>query len=191
MASTRRIMHVIEGSKADADLVADVLGARSEADSAMAFTLLREALPEDELLMLANLRAILAEMPDPPFRAGNELAILERAGGYEDTGRSCRKLFLSGDRVFGVEFVGRGSECEGIFVHTPSGRFAFGGDEVRVVDEVMVALLADNAIVLDAIIEALELLEWPLEPAIYLTADDFLAEHGAAAASSAIGVLFE
>ncbi len=43
---------------------------------------------------------------------------------------------------------------------------------------------------LDALLEALEVLGLPLCPPFYLTVEDFLAEHGAAAASAAFEELF-
>jgi len=54
----------------------------------------------------------------------------------------------------------------------------------------MLALFITHGILLDALLEALALLGCPLQPAIYLTADDFLAEHGAATAVEALDELF-
>jgi hypothetical protein len=54
----------------------------------------------------------------------------------------------------------------------------------------MLALFVKHGILLDAVLDALGLLGWPMEPPIYLSADDFLADHGAKTASEAIGELF-
>ena len=93
MADTRRAMHVLEGSDADADLVRSLLVSDSEAEATIAYSLLRGTIDESELLMLANLREVLAELPATPLRTGEPLDILTRAAEYEDTGRSYRRLF--------------------------------------------------------------------------------------------------
>jgi hypothetical protein len=140
--------------------------------------------------MLANLRELLHELPAGPFRTGESLEILERAGGYEDTGRSYRKMFDSSQGVFGVEFLGCANDCGGILIHTPAGRRTLSGGEAATIDEVLVPLLVDHGIVIDAVLEALELLGSQLDAAIYVSTDDFLAEHGAAAAREAFDELF-
>ena len=189
MADTRRAMHVLEGSGADAELVESLLVSESNGEATIAFTLLRGTVDQGELLMLANIREVLRELPSPPFRTGEELDVLSRAGSYEDTGRSYRRLFEAEPGVFGVEFVGRGHECSDIAIHTPEARRSLRTREGSV-DRRMLALFVRHGILLDAVLEALALLGWPMEPIIYLSADDFLADHGAAAASEAIDELF-
>jgi hypothetical protein len=190
MADTRRAMHAITISAADPTLTAALLSADSDADAVYAFSLLRTTIPEEHLLMLANLRELLFELPEPPFRVGEDLELLARAGGYEDTGRSFRRRFDSVNGVFGLEFLGRTKLCEGIVVHTPSSRQMLRGAEGYRLDEELVGLFVSERILLDALLDALALLGLPMSPAIYVTADDFLAEHGAEAAAKAFGELF-
>jgi hypothetical protein len=189
MADTRRAMHILEDSGADAELVQSLLAAHSQAEATIAFTLLRGTIDDTELLVLANLREVLAELPPLPFRAGEVLDMLARAGGYEDTGRSFRRLFDTESGVFGVEFVGRGHECVDIAIHTPDARRSLR-DEAGEFDSTMLALFVKHGIVLDAVLDAIGLLGLPMEPPIYLSVDDFLADHGAETASEAIGELF-
>jgi hypothetical protein len=189
MADTRRAMHLLEGSDADADLVRSLLVADSQAEATIAFSLLRGTIDGAELLVLANLREVLAEIPATPFRPGETLDVLARAGGYEDTGRSYRRLFETDTGVFGVEFVGSGHECTDIAIHTPDARRSLRNDSGEL-DSHMLALFVKHGILLDAVLDALGLLGWPMEPPIYLSADDFLADHGAKTASEAIGELF-
>jgi hypothetical protein len=54
----------------------------------------------------------------------------------------------------------------------------------------MIAIFVHHRIVLDALLEALALLGLPLSPMIYVSVDDFLCEHGAAAATQAFSELF-
>jgi len=190
MANTRRAMSVITTSQADPETVAALLSATSDADAVVSFTLLRDSLADEQLLLLANLREVLFELPESPFRTGEALDLLARGGEYEDTGRSYRRRFESAHSVFGLEFVGRGNQCEGIFVHTPACRMQLGPDGDFRLDADMIAVFVDQRIVLDALLEALALLGVPISPPIYLTADDFLSEHGASAASQAFGELF-
>lgn len=190
MADTRRAMRVITASNADPELVAALLSAVSGSDAVVSFSLLRGTIPDDDLLMLANLREVLFELPEAPFRVGEDLELLARGGAYEDTGRSYRRVFESGHGVFGLEFVGRGKQCDGIFVHTPACRMQLKPDGDYCLDSELITLFVRHRILLDALLEALALLGLALSPAIYVTVDDFLAEHGAAAATEAFGELF-
>jgi hypothetical protein len=183
-------MQAIENANADSELVTSLLSSRSDTEAVVAFTLLRGTISDRELLMIANLRALLQELPGGPFRTGESLEILERAAGYENTGRSYRRAFESSQGVFGVEFLGAANDCGGIRIHTLAGRRAFAGSETATLDEAIVPLLVDHGILLDAVLEALELLGSPLDPKIYVTVDDFLAENGAAAAREAFDDLF-
>jgi len=187
---TRRAMRVITASHADPELVAALLSSVSAADAAVSFSLLRGAIPDEALITLVNLREVLFEIPEAPFRVGEDLEMLARAGGYEDTGRSYRRCLESASGVFGLEFMGRDRYCEGIFVHTPAWRMQLGPHGEYRLDAEMIELFVNQRIVLDALLEALELLGVPLSPEIYVNADDFLAEHGAAAATEAFDELF-
>jgi hypothetical protein len=190
MADTRRAMRAITTSNADPELVAALLSSVSDADAVVSFSLLRHTIPDDELVMLANLRAVLFELPRAPFRAGEDLGLLARVDAYEDTGRSYRRLFESSHGVFGLEFMGRDKHCEGIFVHTPTCRLQLEPSGDCRLDPEMITLFVHHRILLDALLEALELLGLPLSPAIYVSVEDFLTEHGAAAASEAFSELF-
>jgi hypothetical protein len=182
-------MHVLQGSDADSELVRSVLVADSDAEATIALTLLRGTIDDPELLMLANLRAVLSELPPVPFRTGEALDMLGRAGGYEATGRSYRRLFETDAGAFGVEFVGHEHSCYDIAVHTPDARRSLRTAD-GALEETMLELFVQHSILLDALLEVLGILGWPLEPSIYLTFEDFLSEHSAATASEAIGELF-
>lgn len=190
MSDTRRAMQAITASNADPELVAALLSAISDADAVVSFSLLRGTIPDADLLMLANLREVLFELPEAPFRVGEDLELLARGGEYEDTGRSYRRVFESAHGVFGLEFAGRGKQCDGIIVHTPAGRLQLGPVGSFQLDSEMITLFVRHRIVLDALLDALELLGIPLSPAIYVTVEDFLIEHAAAAATEAFTELF-
>jgi hypothetical protein len=190
MSDTLRAMRALESSGADPDLVAALLSAASDADAVVSFTLLRGTITDEQLLMLVNLREILSEIPEAPFRVGEDLELLVRANGYEDTGRSFRRAFESAHGVFGLEFVGAGRLCEGIFVHTPTKRVQLGPSGDYRLDSDVITLILNHRVLLDAILEALELLGLVLSPAIYVTVEDFVGEHGVAVATEAFGELF-
>jgi len=181
-------MHNIQSSQADFDLIMSLLSTPSRAEAAISFSLLRGTIEDRHLVMLVNLREVLHEIPEAPFRTGEPLEVLARAGAYESTDRSYRRLFESAHGVFGLEFLGEANTCAGIVVHTAVRRYSLCDPDS--IDETLVALFVLHTILLDAILEALELLGCPLDPRIYVTADDFLAEHGAAAATEAFGELF-
>jgi hypothetical protein len=183
-------MQTIESAHADSELVASLLAAKSDAEAAVAFALLRDMLSDRELLEIANLRELLNELPTGSFRTGESLEILERGAGYEFTGRSYRRVFDGSQGVFGVEFLGQVRDCEGIVVHTPQGRRALSPAGETRIDESLLPLLVGHRILLDAILEALGLLGSPLDPTIYVTVDDFVAEHCGGTMREAIGDLF-
>jgi len=190
MADTRRAMHAITASAADPALTAALLSAESDTEAVYAFSLLRGTIPDEHLLMLANLRELLSEVPQMPSWVAEDLELLQRIGGYEDTGRSYRRRFESVRGVFGLEFLGRTKLCEGIVVHTPRGRFMLTGTKDYRLDAEVIGLFVSERIMLDALLESLALLGVPMSPVIYVTPDDFLAEHGAAAAAEAFEELF-
>ena len=183
-------MYALETAEADIDLTTSLVASESDTEAVIAFSLLRGTLSDAQLVLLANLRELLRELPAAPFRTGEGLQMLSRAGHYEDTGRSYRRMFQSDHGVFGLEFLGRGNTCLGIVVHTSASRFMMLGDRDRRFDSETLELLVNHAILLDAMIEGIELLGMPLTPKIYLSVDDFLAENSAAAAKDAFTALF-
>lgn len=190
MADTQRALETLEATQADLELVETLLTARSDAEAALAYSLLKSSFSDRALIMLANVREVISELPDPPFVTGTGLDALEHAAEYEPTGHSYRRLFESDHGMFGIEFIGGGTLCEGIVIHTASSRLNLHGDERTVVDHTMLQVLVHHGVLLDALLEALQILGYPLDPEIYVSADDFMKEHGAAAAGHAFGELF-
>ena len=183
-------MYALETADVDIDLATSLVASASDTEAVIALSLLRDTLSDSQLVLLANLRELLTELPDAPFRAGHGLELLARVGRYEDTGRSYRRMFESSHGVFGLEFLGRGKTCLGILVHTPASRFMLRGDESSRFDSETMEVLVNHATLLDAVIEAIELLGMPLDPKIYLSVDDFLAEKSAAAAKDSFALMF-
>ena len=180
-------MHVLERERIDLDLASALVSAQSEFEAMIAFSLLRDTVPEPQLTMLVNLRELLLEMPAVPFRTAGDLNLLERTFGYEYTGRSYRRQFDSSDGgVFGLEFVGHDNTCEAILVHTPASRFSLSHNGDHELDAETLAVFARHEVLLDAAFEALGLLGWVLDPKIYLSVDDFVGEHAAAAGNGAL-----
>lgn len=190
MARTRRAMYALETPEVDIELATSLVASKSDAEAVIALSLLRGTLSDAHLVLLANLRELLRELPESPFRTGEGLEMLARAGLYENTGRSYRRAFDSNHGVFGLEFLGRGNTCLGIVVHTPASRFMLRGDSDAHFDAETLEVLVNHAILLDAVIEGIELLGMPLTPKIYLSVDDFLSENSAAAATGAFTELF-
>lgn len=190
MPDTRRVIRTIEVEDRDIDLVEMLLTSRSDAEAVMAYSLLRETFDETQLVALANLREIIAELPETPFVTGEGLDVLERVAGYESTGRSYRKMFAEAEDVSGLEFLGEGTDCEGVVIYTTTARFYLHGDSRSRIDHSMLAVLVEHEELLDHVLEGLQLLGCPLEPRIYLTVSDFPIEHAAAAAGQALGELF-
>lgn len=190
MPDTQRVLSIVDMKQGDFDLTETLLTSRSPADALLAYSMLRATHPVLPLVMFANLREIIAELPETPFGTGDGMEVLAQTAGYEFTGRSYRRLFETGSALFGLEFLGDGKLCEGIVVHTATSRLVLRGDEDSVIDHALVAALVNQPTLLDAILEALQVLEHPLEPRIYLTVDDFIDEYASSAASSAFADTF-
>ena len=190
MASTRMIMHAIEDAHADPELVSSLLVSQSDSEAAVAFSLLRGAISDRDLVAIVNLREVLLELPSGRFRTGASLEMLARIGDYESTGYSYRRLFESPHGVFGLEFIGESNCCDEIVIHTPSGRRSLAHPEGEGLDAALMPILVQHGVLLDAVLEGLTLLGSPLDPTIYMTPDDFLVEHGAGAARDMFSELF-
>lgn len=190
MSDTRRAIAAIEASEADLELVETLLSSRSDGEAVIAYMSLQGALPPRALVMLANLRELLAELPDTPFVTGTGLDILGHVLGYEYTGRSYRRIFESDHGYFGIEFVGGGTMCDAVVVRTATSRFNLRGDDESRIDHAMLQVLVHHQVLLDALLDALQALGYPLEPVIYVDVDDFVREHAAAGAGTAFSQLF-
>lgn len=190
MAETHKAMHGLDDLSVDLELVETLLTSRSVADAVFAYTMLCQSLPDRGPIMLANLREIISLLPEASFATGTGMDALESACGYESTPRSYRRLYYDEHGTFGLEFVGGGTLCEGIVVHTESSRFSIHGDEQATLTHDMLKVLITHESLLDSILEALQTLGLALDPPIYVTADDFIEEHRASAAKEALGGLF-
>ena len=183
-------MHAIEDAHADPELVSALLVAQSDSEATVAFSLLRGTISDPDLVAIVNLREVLLELPGGQFRTGESMEMLGRVGDYESTGYSFRRVFDSPHGVFGVEFIGELNRCDEIVIHTPSGRRSLAHAEGQALDAAVMPMLVRHGVLLDAVLEGLALLGAPLDPTIYMTPDDFLAEHGAGAARDVFAQLF-
>ncbi|MDP2183027.1 MAG: hypothetical protein Q8K99_10725 [Actinomycetota bacterium] len=173
----------------DAELVRVLLSARSSTEANLAFILLRESMPEEPVVLLANLREMLSELPSPPFAAGTELSILERVLDYEHTGHSYRCEFESGKGFFGLEFVGDGNRVDAVVLHAPGYRTELHGRDEDMLDRGALDLLLKHDALADRLIEALHTLGLSFSPKFYLNACDYVLENGASIAAG-LDVLF-
>ena len=170
---------MLETLAADSRLVRTLLISRSTAEAELAYTALRGTVPDGALLMLANLREVIAEIPETPFLTGHPIEVLERSGGYERCESSYRQLFESEHGVFGLEFVGQGTECESIVVYTTTEHLNVAGDMDSIIDPDVFDVALEQRSVVDEILRALQTLGVPLDPHVYVSPDDFTAEYAA------------
>lgn len=175
--------------ESDRALVADTLSASDDASATLALHLLRGALSERSLVVLANLREVLRVLPGIPFFTLRPLSCLESLG-YEATPRSYRQIFDTEASLFGIELVGQGQVVEALVIHTSDGRHTLGTPPDPIVDdEVARVMICDPGLAL-RLLEALEELGLGVEPHPYAQLDEYLSVHGAQAAGLAFGELF-
>ncbi len=190
MPKTRRVFDMIETLAIDPDLVRDLLVSRSTLDAAAAYTSLRGMVPDGALLMLANLREVIAEIPETPFLTGQPIEVLELVAGYDRCVSSYRRAFEVERGGFTLEFIGQGTECEAIAIEEGASRLSLAGDMEFMIDPGVLDLALEHRTLIDEILRALQTLGVALDPAVYLTPDDFTAENAAGAAGEMFRGLF-
>lgn len=176
-------------SGTDAELVRILLSARSTAEANLAFIILRGSMPEEPVILIANLREMLSELPYPPFAAGAELSILERVLGYEATAHSYRREFESENGFFGLEFVGDGNRVDAIVLHAPGYRVELHSQDEEILDRGALDLLLKHDALTNRLVEALHTLGVSFSPKFYLSASDYVVENGASLAAG-LDVIF-
>ncbi len=179
MPKTRRVFDMVETLAADPDLVRTLLISRSPHAAGAAYSALRGTIADGALLMLANLREVIAEIPETPFLTGHPIEVLEQLGGYTRRGRSYRRSFESEQGVFALEFDGQSTECESIVIATGPRRLTFAGDMESLIDEDVLSVALEQHGLVDEILRALQTLGVPLDPRVFVSPDDFTAEPAA------------
>lgn len=191
MPRTSRVFDMIERLPVEMEYVESLLNSRSEVEATCAYSHLRAVLTEPEVVALANLREVLAEIPETPFMTAEPLDVLVEKCGFERSERSYRRLYDTGLGVFGIEFRGDHSLCERIVVHTADGAcVTTGGDVDCIVDPCVLHAAFTHHALIDEIVGALNMLGVGPEPRVYLVAEDFSAAHAAGAATEMLGGLF-
>ena len=66
--------------------------------------------------MLANLREVIAEIPETPFLTGHPIEVLDLVAATTRCERSYRRSFEGEHGVFALEFEGQSTECESIVI---------------------------------------------------------------------------
>jgi len=182
MTPVSRDLDALSRVPADRDLVAEFLTSRSEAHAELAYMTLSRLLDGIELLALTNVRELLQDLPETPFHTGAELSMLARSLGYEPTGYSYRMRFENDPgSVYGLEFVGGGTTCELVVVHTMETRYPVHGTAEHVLDPGVVHVLITNPSLMQRLLEAYDVLGIGITPRFYLQADEFVLENAAAA----------
>ena len=179
MPKTRRVFDMVDTLPADPDLVRTLLISRSTSKAAAAFCALRGVVPDTALLMLVNMREIIAEIPETPFLTGHPLDALESLDGYTRVEYSYRRTFEYDRGGFTVEFAGQGTECESIVIETGSRRLTLAGDMDSLIDEEAFGLALEQHALFDEILRALQTLGVPLDPRVFVSPDDVTAEYAA------------
>lgn len=189
MLAMRKGLHELAQAPGDREMLATLLTARSSAEAALAFSLLQESLPREQLVFLANVRETLVSLPEGPFTPGESLELLVGVLDFEDTGTSYRRLYEDDSGLFGIEFLGRDKFCRGIVLRSINARCELTGDEQDFVDPVLVDLVLEHPGLLDHLGEALQVIGVAVEPTLYATVADYLSEQ-AAVAVAALNELF-
>lgn len=164
----------------DAELVQTLLNATSPVEVNLALALLRQSVPENDLVRIVNLREVLADVPTPPFTAGSELAVLGRALEYERTERSWRRFVDCAAGICGIEFLGDGNSVLGIVLHSIEGKVVLHGAADSIVSPAALEVLMRHEELADALIEALREIGMPLAPLFYMSMGDFTSENARA-----------
>lgn len=163
------------------DLVKVLVNSRSNAEAALAATILRGRIPDLELVMLFNLRELMSELPSEPFRVPHELDVLGRILGYESAGTAWRKSFESQGDPAVLEFFGDGNRIDSVWMHAARLKTALAGPDTDFIGEQAIEALVSSSDLGEGLVEALKVLGHDLAPRFYFSVEDYMVENAGAA----------
>lgn len=177
--ATRRIVSEMAAHTAGAngELVRVLLNARSRTEASLALSILRSDLPERDIVHLANIRELIAELPLPPFSTPWELLMLRRILGYESSTDGVRMAFDCDGGVFGIEFLGEGKRVDRIILLTVAGRVELSRSDEEIINSDAVELLFAYEELADRLVEALLVLGITFSPRFYMSVNDYFFEN--------------
>ncbi len=177
--ATRRIVSemAVHAAGDSGELVRVLLNSRSRAEANLAVTLLGDHLPERDIVHIANIRELIAELPIPPFAVPWELGMLRRILGYESSTDGVRMAFDCDGGVFGIEFLGEGNSVQRIALLTVAGRVELASADQEILNPKAVELLFIYEELADRLVEALTVLGLTLSPRFYMSVKDYVYEN--------------
>lgn len=161
------------------DLVTVLVNSRSKLEANLAVVMLRDLIPESELVGLCNLRELLAAIPVAPFVCASELGSLERVLGYTHFKGSWSRLVRGSGTLAGLEFVGDGNRVDEIVLHVGHQRIALSAGDTDFIDADVVDILLRIGSLGTALVEGLRVLGTDISPPFYLSVTDYVVENAA------------
>jgi hypothetical protein len=173
------------------ELLRILLNAASPAEADFALHILRETVPEKDLLAAVNIREVLRELPACPFAMATDMETLVRVARLERDRSAWRRRFEDVDGDFHVSILGDGNLCYDLLV-ADGERNVFWTPHPRngaIIHPDALDLAMNRDTLLQEVIGMIMAMGLPVSPTFYLSLDDWMLEY-AEEAMSDLGELF-
>lgn len=156
-----------------------LLNSDSPAEANLALGLLRESVPEKNLVTAVNLREALKDLPACPFPMAVEIDTLARVAHLTKEKGAWVRSFADSGGDFDLLVVSEGNLCFDIVVRlgdrnvfwTPLPR------DGEIIHPELVEPLIDHETLLGQVVELVKDMGMPFSPTFYLSLDDWLLEY--------------
>lgn len=173
------------------ELLRILLNATSPAEADFALHILREFVPEKDLVAAVNIREVLREIPSCPFPMAVDMDTLVRLAGLERDRSAWHRTFKDEAGPFGLSVLGDGNLCYDVLMSDgkrnlfltphPSNGAVLHPDALD--------LIMRREKLLQELCGLVMAMGLPFSPTIYLSLDDWMLEY-AEQAMSDLGDLF-
>lgn len=174
------------------ELLRILLNATSAAEADFALHILRESVPERDLLAAVNIREALCELPACPFAMATDIETLVRVLPMTKDRSAWRRTRADAGGDYDLVVLGDGNLCYDLLV-TADGRNQFWTPHPAngaVVHPDALDLVMSRETLLAEVVALVQAMGLPFSPVFYLSLDDWMLEH-AAEAMSDLGGLFK
>lgn len=161
------------------ELLRILLNAASAAEASFALNLLRDSMPEKELVAAVNIREVLRELPVCPFPMAVDTETLVRVAGLERDRSAWKRDYDDKSGAYGISVLGDGNLCYDLLV-SDGERNIFWTPHPHngmLLHPDALDLAMDRDTLLQEFIEVALAMGLPFSPTFYLSVDDWMLEY--------------
>lgn len=173
------------------ELLRILLNAASPAEADFALHILKDSMPERDLVSAVNMREGLAELPSCPFPMAIDCETLSRIARLERDRNAWRRTFSDPDGEYSLVLLGDGNLCYDLIISAEAGN-VFWTPHPRngaIIHPDALDLVLERETLLREVIGIVMAMGMSFSPTFYLSLDDWMLEY-AEQAMSDLGQLF-